>query len=173
MKNTIIIIDGLDASGKTTLCEKIKTAFPSLPVIKETKDTDYEAYNPYAVSAIKDRSFLSEYIFSSIFNRTSRINYNQLKKYIIAAQLNHNVLFVIAVNGSHGLFKKIHTERGETTMYDYETTKRKWDALARDFLYWHIHGSPTSRVMYYDISKSNNSDKEAAILKWVKENYDN
>lgn len=123
-----IIVDGLDASGKSTLVDALSKEF-NIPKRRETSK-DVNTFDWYMSeysngSFVSDRSFISEHIFAPIFKRTPKVNDEEcikLHNYLV----DNYTIFVVAINGSHKSFKTIHADRGEKPAYDYVIARQKW-----------------------------------------------
>lgn len=146
-----IIVDGLDASGKSTLVDALAKEF-NLPKRRETSK-DENTFDWYMKeysngSFVSDRSFISEWIYAPIFKRERKINDDEAKK-IHNYLVENYTIFIIAVNGTHQSFKRIHKERGEKPAYDYKLAKRdwiNWIGITRQF-------RKNTIVVGYDITK--------------------
>lgn len=123
-----IIVDGMDASGKSTLVDALAKEF-DLPKRRETSK-DENTFDWYMKeysngSFVSDRSFISEHIFAPVFKRARKINDEEAIK-IHNYLVDNYTIFIIAINGTHQSFKRIHKERGEKPAYDYKLVKRDW-----------------------------------------------
>ena len=93
----MIILEGPDASGKTTLAKKL--GLPYYHFIQESKYTDYLA--PLAglefLNAVLDRSFISEFAYSKVMNRPFAFSIKEWHNLMLLL-LAQNPLIVLCTN---------------------------------------------------------------------------
>lgn len=122
-----IIIDGLDAAGKSTLAKQIAEEF-NFDVVRETVDTPNnmkwysEKYKK--PNTVHDRSFLCEKVFPIVFGRKAKITANETKE-LIAQIKRDNVMVIIGLNDCLPAMKIFET-RGEDIPYDYNSVQFMW-----------------------------------------------
>jgi thymidylate kinase len=114
MKNKIIMIEGTDGSGKTTVCnllsEKLNIPILKMPRMKKYFDKNIteemsELFNRTIVqfnnfSFILDRGYVSSLVYSKIYNREFDLNYID----VIEEQLKPQI-FVLTV-GEEEMFRR-------------------------------------------------------------------
>ncbi len=113
-----IIIEGPDATGKTTLAEKILANY-ELDTIHGTAKTPNDL--PYYLDLLNkdnqifDRFHLSEYIFPQIYGRPFKLTYQEFKK-ITEELIATDTFFVIFLTSNMDILNERLIARGE---YDY------------------------------------------------------
>lgn len=128
-----IIIDGLDAAGKSTLARSLRDQF-GFEVSHETKDSPNnmkwykERYQ--RTKYVSDRSFLCERAFAPVFGRTPKINDAEYKE-LLQHLADNKVQVIIALN-SPAYAQEILKERGEEFAYDYTEMIFRWKQIHND-----------------------------------------
>jgi thymidylate synthase len=101
--SALLIVDGCEAVGKTTLCKKLQGDFDYVHFDKPNKNFNPMVYFNLVLSAgnrIFDRSFYSEYVYSRHFNRDPIISDKEFwaLEYMLEYR-KATVLFIVAGEG--------------------------------------------------------------------------
>lgn len=128
-----IIISGMDAVGKTYLCDKLVKKY-GLDVIKSTATTSntYEYHInllDYHTDTLFDRFHTGEVIFPYIYNREPKLDYKEFDK-ITKRIMDNNDLYIIMYSFDFDLIKKRLEERGEKTSWEIEPQANKYKEVA-------------------------------------------
>ena len=114
-----IIIEGPDATGKTTLVEKILAKHPDMTLLHDTGKTknDKEYYMSLLEkdNYIFDRFHLSEYIFPQIYGRPAKLTWQDFNEITDGLDARHTYM-IIFISSDINILKDRLAERGE---YDY------------------------------------------------------
>ena len=114
-----IIIEGPDATGKTTLVEKILAKHPNMTLLHDTGKTknDKEYYMSLLEkdNYIFDRFHLSEYIFPQIYGRPAKLTWQDFNEITDGLDARHTYM-IIFISSDINILKNRLAERGE---YDY------------------------------------------------------
>lgn len=150
----IIIVEGPDGSGKSTLvkqiCEKLK--YEELKCIPRNYPGQYSLWNVFLSNCtnsgknyVIDRCFISELIYRCCMEDSYP---NITMSRIVDLLYNHKVLYIFCEN-EHSFTNAI--QRGET----YVTNKNKHDAIVKAYnlLFNMIHKFTTCFVTKYDYEK--------------------
>lgn len=124
----IIIIEGPDGSGKTTLAENLskQTGYPvvhrSQPKSEEEKRQMYQSYVDIidtGKNVIFDRCWYSEMVYGPVMRDASVITYPAM--YAIEQKLaKHGALIIYCTDKPKTLWRRA-TSRGEDYILDYDT----------------------------------------------------
>jgi thymidylate kinase len=98
-----IIIEGCDGVGKTTLVNKLKKYYGVDSIRLSYKDpTDFEFYDRILEKSdcIFDRHFLSEIVYSKLFNRESVIDFENTEKLLNKAHELNIPIFILDTDKS-------------------------------------------------------------------------
>ena len=132
----IIIIEGPDGSGKTTLAEKMhkqtgyKLLHRSYPKTEEDKErmmAEYMQVIKSGVNCIFDRSWYSEMVYGPVMRNDSIISYPQM--YTLERELTKRGAIVIYCGGMISNMWARCKERGE----DYVVDIQKYSQICHDF----------------------------------------
>ena len=152
----IIIIEGPDGSGKTTLANKIKdqTGYILLHRSHETDAGAASLFEEYAQvikagkNCIMDRSWYSEMVYGPVMRDGSDISFHQM--YELERLLAKNGALVIHCTAPEATLWKRCLKRGE----DYVTTKDAFHKICNDFdalMYDVPHYVPVLTYEYKDM----------------------
>lgn len=126
----IIIIEGPDGSGKTTLANQMsmQTGYPimhrSKPETKEEKEAMYKEYAALASSKrniILDRCWYSEMVYGNVMRDESVIDFYEM--YDLEQLVANGGGMVIYCTGQPHVLYKRAKQRGEDYITDYEDFK--------------------------------------------------
>lgn len=112
-----IILEGCDGSGKSTLAELFASKY-ACDIIHMTRwsDKTFDSYIKkisFNDNIIFDRCFISEYIYSKVFNRTTEITDEKIKFLLdLAINLNYNI-YILTCNDDE-LIKRLKIRNNET-----------------------------------------------------------
>ena len=132
----IIIVEGPDGAGKTTLAEKIsaQTKFPiehrSKPKTEEEKAKMMEDYLNLVKSArnvILDRCWYSEMVYGRVMRDQSYIDYPQMYE-LEKGLAKHGALIIYCTGPKERLWARA-TRRGE----DYITSRDNFNAICNEY----------------------------------------
>lgn len=139
----IIIVDGPDGAGKTTLCEKLLKAFPGsriqhfgAPETPEQANNYYEVYARAITAAhsdevvIFDRSWFSDMVYGPVMRNKlemTAVHADMLSAMVVA----HGGGMVVYCTAPDKVLWSRCKKRGETYIKDYQTLQRISDAYER------------------------------------------
>ncbi len=162
-----IIIDGCDGCGKTTLTDKLAKQF-SLDKIIMTRYgwKDFQSYYQKAAldNVVSDRSFISERVYSKLYNRQSSIT---KELYDALLSLYYKIppqpwLFVILTASADTIMKRIE-QRG----VDTETRN---EIMRKIELYLSIYEEfKTDNILYLDTTVMTEDDVFNKVKEFVYE----
>lgn len=112
-----IIIDGIDASGKSTLANKLLNTNIFKYILHLTKNNivDYDSFDYYLGSKddlIFDRFHLSEEIFPSIYKRTPKISFDEYE-IINKKIIENNIIYIVFICSDLSIINQRLKERNE------------------------------------------------------------
>ena len=153
----IIIIEGPDGSGKTTLAEKFskQTGYPiehrSKPKNEEEKALMMGEYLHIAKSSrniILDRCWYSEMVYGKVMRDKSHIDFVQM--YELERALDSHGAIIIYCTGPKAALWKRATSRGE----DYITSRDDFNAICEEYdkIMECPHYVPVVKYEYKDLS---------------------
>lgn len=136
-----IILEGLDASGKSTLARKLQSKY-QWPIKK--KGTGYfHEYLDFVPNTIYDRHFISEWVFPQIYNRDRKFNEGDFKFLVELAKACKSII-IIFVCSEMGIIYHRLSERGEFNEYFKEMTDQQYyftqciDTLLKNYPYLYV-----------------------------------
>lgn len=152
----IIIIEGPDGSGKTTLAEKISRmtgwpiehrSKPNTPEEKARMMGEYLRVVRLGKNIIFDRCWYSEMVYGKTMRDRSYIDYPQMYE-LEKRALQHGALLIYCTGPKAALWKRA-TQRGE----DYITSREKFDAICDEYdkLMGCPHHIPVLKYGYEDL----------------------
>ena len=161
-----IILEGPDASGKTLYAQKIveygynyQKCSPGSHAKESFFDKDYFEKCLEKDNMVFDRFFISELIFSSLYNRKSAITFSEVNK-MISKNLDNIKLIILYASDLETLKSRL-IERGET---DYLEEIDEQNKLFVQFAYV-FAAYESNNIILIDVSKYN---KEEDIDKTIK-----
>ena len=152
----IIIIEGPDGSGKTTLAEKLskQTKYPIIHMSKPETAEELKLMKGEYLQTIRsgknmifDRCWYSEMVYGPIMREGSAISYQDM--YELEEQLAKAGAIIIYATGPKAALWQRCTKRGE----DYVTSRDDFNAICEDFdrLMSIPHHIPVVRYEYKDL----------------------
>lgn len=127
----IIIIEGPDGSGKTTLAEKLskQTGYPVVHHSYPKTDEEKRMMLSYYLDTIEtgknmiiDRCWYSEMVYGEAIRGSSAISFPEM--YLLETKLaKHGALIIHCTDKPKTLWRRA-TKRGEDYVVDYETFER-------------------------------------------------
>lgn len=131
-----IIIEGCDSVGKTTVIEKLCNEY-KLDIVKMTGPgwKDFESYFQKALldNVVHDRSFISEFVYSTIYKRDSVVDKSSFEMLLsLYRKYNTHIIFLTAdVDVIMKRLKKRNTDNEQ----ENDIIKRKiaYDLIAKIF----------------------------------------
>lgn len=152
----IIILEGPDGSGKTTLAEKISKmtgwsiehrSKPNTPEEKAHMMGEYLQAIRLGKNMIFDRSWYSEMVYGKVMRDKSYIDYPQM--YELEKRAMQRGALLIYCTGPKATLWKRATQRGE----DYITSREKFEAICDEYdkLMQCPHHIPVLKYGYEDV----------------------
>ena len=152
----ILIIEGPDGAGKTTLAEQISgqtgwpiehRSKPETPEEKEIMMGEYLQLVKASRNVILDRCWYSEMVYGKVMRDQSYIDYPQM--YELERQLAKHGAMVIYCTGPKAALWMRATRRGE----DYITSRDKFNAICEEYdkLMECPHYIPVVRYEYKEV----------------------
>lgn len=144
-----ILIDGPDASGKSTLVKKIHSQLKSHEIIHLTKHTDDVRlgvkYYDGKFNKIFDRGILSNYVYSKVFKDTKAPSWSDVLK--VLNKMEHIILCIPGPKDKYlQHFENIKTIRRE----EYDAMAEVWDGFVEVYMKITTH-----KVELYNLFKPN------------------
>lgn len=141
----IIIIDGPDGVGKTTLAKNLQKTFNITSFIHLTKDDPrtFEFYKNmlFKKDAIFDRSFMSELIYSAVFERKPALTVDEFKELHNIAKVN-GAIIIICVANTERERPIFHDNEDQRIIDSFDTINKYFFDLAKRYGY----------IVYYQLS---------------------
>ena len=162
-----IICSGMDAVGKSYLCEKLVKKY-NLNVIHSTaKTSNTLEYHlnllDYHTNTFFDRFHTGEMVFPFIYNREPKITeeeFNMITQRII----DNNDLYIIMYSSDFNIIKKRLDERGEDTAWEIEEQAKRYKEIAE-----YVKNKFNYKNFYAcDIAEENAYDK---LDSWIDEHF--
>ena len=162
-----IIVSGMDAVGKSFLCEKLVKKY-GLDVIHSTATTSntYEYHInllDYHSNTFFDRFHTGEVIFPYMYHREPKLNWEEFDK-ITQRIIDNNDLYIIMYSSDPEVIKKRLDERGEDTAWEIDEQCERYKTVAEyvknKFNYKNFH--------VCDIAQEGAYDK---LDKWIDEHF--
>lgn len=129
-----IIVSGMDAVGKTFLCDKLVAKY-GLDVIHSTAKTSntYEYHInllDYHDNTFFDRFHTGEVIFPYIYNREPKLTWDEFDK-ITERIIDNNDMYIIMYSSDPEIIKGRLEERGEDTAWEIDIQCKKYMEVAK------------------------------------------
>ncbi len=163
-----IILEGLDAAGKTTLSNKLKIKY-NMSIINSTSKTRNDfGYHinllDYQNNVVLERFHFGEMIYPIIYNRDCKLSiqeYETINKRII----DNNDLFIVFISSDMSIINKRLKERGEDSFIPImEAQNKHFTKLAKDFKDKYNY----KNFYIIDIAEDNAYDK---LDSWIDSHY--
>lgn len=161
-----IYLDGPDAVGKTTLCERIRDDFGYS--IKHFTGADPNTFEDYMDHVENDKNYIydrfsfGELVYSKIYNRTPRMTRKQV--WLIYKQMmkNHDAVVIWTCSNMNILYNRLQA-RGETS-YLKEIDQQV--ELFNEIAQWCLSAN-YDRLIVWDIAQGY-SRNEAKLRRWIR-----
>lgn len=132
-----IIIDGCDGCGKTTLVDRLVKEYKLDKVVMTREGwKDVQSYEQKCLldNVVSDRSFISEYVYSNVYSRESKINpqvFVDLFKKYTSSQINP--WLIIILNGSVDTIMERVNKRGtdEEIRIEVENKVERYESVGK------------------------------------------
>ena len=162
-----VILEGPDATGKTTLAEKLKKKYGMSVHHSTTKTRNDLAYHidllDYRTNTVFDRFSVGEYVFPKIYNRPDKLaaeDFTTIDKRII----DNNDMFIIFVCSDLSILNERLIARGEDSYIpEMAEQNRLFTEYANRFKRYNY-----KNFYVIDIAQPNAYDK---LDKWIDEHY--
>lgn len=152
-----IIIEGPEASGKTTLAKTIMDRYPYFEYNHATSTTpnDYKYHKELLDKgfSICDRFCIGELIYPKIYNRQPKLNTLEAHNLFNQCKLNNDI-FIILYTSDIDILKDRLISRGEYKYLDEIETQNRWFLSYA----WNFSTNDYDRYFVVDISKPNAYD---------------
>ena len=160
-----IILEGLDASGKSTLANKIQSKY-SFPIIKK-RTGDITNFIDFKNNTIYDRHFVSEWVFQRVYNRPAKLNDKNFEFLKKVATIHNSLIVILICSDMKIIFDRL-LERGELNYLKEMDSQQKYfteciNTLLKDY--------PNLYVI--DIAKPNAYEDVEAWITYKIEKYKN
>ena len=124
-----VILEGLDAAGKTTLAEKIrdKWGFSILHSTASTRnDLPYHLdLLDYRSNTVFDRFHVGEYVYPKVYDRKAKMNYKELEE-VERRIIDNNDIFIIFITSKMQIINERLIARGEENYLAEMDEQNKW-----------------------------------------------
>lgn len=118
-----IILEGLDASGKSTLAEKIQNKYGFQIIRKRTGNL--ENFIDFLPDTIYDRHFISEWVFQRIYHRKPKLNDVEFEIVKKTAISNDSLIIVFICSDMQIIYDRL-IARGELDYLKEMNTQHKY-----------------------------------------------
>jgi len=162
-----IIVSGMDAVGKSYLCEKLVKKY-NLDVIHSTATTSntYEYHInllDYHSNTFFDRFHTGEIIFPYMYGREPKLTLGEFDK-ITQRIIDNNDLYIIMYSSDPEVIKKRLEERGENTAWEIDEQSRRYKEVAK-----YVKDKFNYKNFYVcDIAEENAYDR---LDEWIDEHF--
>ena len=118
-----IILEGLDASGKSTLAEKLNSIY-GFPIVKK-KTGPIKNFTDFEVDTIYDRHFVSEWVFKRVYNRPAKISDDGFRLLKASAIMNDSLIVIFVCSKMRIIYDRL-LERGEVNYLEEMDSQQKY-----------------------------------------------
>lgn len=124
-----VILEGLDAAGKTTLAEKLEKKY-GMTTLHSTAKTRNDLYYhidllDYRENTVFDRFHVGEWVYPEVYDRPTKLtkeDFNTIEKRII----DNNEMFIVFITSDMDIINKRLIERGEDDYLQEMAAQNKW-----------------------------------------------
>ena len=152
-----IIIEGPEASGKTTLAQTILDKYPYFEYNHATSKTpnDYKYHKDLLDKGFSlcDSFYIGELIYSKIYNKESKLSIVEVHELFNQCKENNDI-FIILYTSDINILKNRLIERGENNYLNEIEAQNRWFLS----IAWNLSTNDYDRYFVVDISKSNELD---------------
>lgn len=162
-----VILEGLDAAGKTTLAEKLRDKF-GMKILHSTAETRNDLYYhldllDYQTNTVFDRFHVGEYVYPKVYGRKAKMNAKELEE-VERRIIDNNDLFIIFITSKMDIINERLIARGEENYLAEMADQNKWfRKYARKFEKYNY-----KNFYVIDVAKKGCYDKLDA---WIDEHY--
>ena len=162
-----VILEGLDAAGKTTLAEKLRDKF-GMSILHSTAETRNDLYYhldllDYRTNTVFDRFHVGEFVYPKVYGRKAKMNNKELEE-VEKRIIDNNDLFIIFIASKMDIINERLIARGENDYLAEMADQNKWfRKYAKKF---EKYGYKNFYVI--DVAKKGCYDKLDA---WIDEHY--
>ena len=159
-----LILEGLDASGKSTLAQKIQTKH-NFPIVKKTTG-NLMNFLDFKANTIYDRHFISEWVFQRVYHRPAKLSENDFN-FLKNVAKTHDSLIVIFVCSQMQIIYDRLLDRGELNyLKEMDSQQHYFMECAQTFL------KDYPNLYVVDIAKPNAYDDVETWIEGRMEFYD-
>lgn len=124
-----VILEGLDAAGKTTLAEKLRDKY-GMSILHSTAKTRNDlGYHldllDYRTNTVFDRFHVGEYVYPKVYSRKPKVNKNEMEM-IEKRIIDNNDLFIIFITSKMQVINDRLIARGEEDYLEEMKDQNKW-----------------------------------------------
>ena len=162
-----VILEGLDAAGKTTLAEKLRDKF-GMKILHSTAETRNDLYYhldllDYQTNTVFDRFHVGEYVYPKVYGRKAKMNAKELEE-VERRIIDNNDLFIIFITSKMDIINERLIARGEEDYLAEMADQNKWfRKYARKFEKYNY-----KNFYVIDVAKKGCYDKLDA---WIDEHF--
>lgn len=125
-----IILDGLDAAGKSTLAKKLRDKYGYQIKLKTTGYLgNYDDFEP----AVYDRHFPSEWVFPFVYGRKTKLTEDEFKYLINKANKTNTVVVIFLCSDMDIIYERL-SNRGEFEYFKEMDDQQKYFKLCAEKL---------------------------------------
>lgn len=162
-----IILEGLDAAGKTTLAEKLKLKY-GMDIIHSTASTRNDlAYHldllDYRSNTVFDRFHTGEYVYPKVYGRKAKMTDDELIE-VEKRIIDNNDMFIIFITSDMKIINDRLIARGEEDYLVEMDEQNKWfSKYANEFLKYNY-----KNFYIIDVAEKNCYDK---LDNWIDKHF--
>lgn len=124
-----VILEGLDAAGKTTLAEKIRDKW-GFSILHSTASTRNDLHYhldllDYRSNTVFDRFHVGEYVYPKVYNRKAKMNNKELEE-VERRIIDNNDIFIIFITSKMQVINERLIARGEEEFLAEMNEQNKW-----------------------------------------------
>lgn len=160
-----IILEGPDATGKTTLAEKLAAYSAMITVHFPSATLEEHLDALYKGDTVFDRFHIGELVYPEIYGREPKLTFDDANNKIMRAIVDNNDLLIIFITSDINILKERLIERGE---YNYLEEIEQQNELFKKYAYifsaWEY-----SNMYIIDIAEEGAYDK---LWEWIRSRID-
>lgn len=161
-----IYLDGPDAVGKTTLCEKIRDEFGY--TIKHFTGADPNTFEDYIDHVIMDQNHIydrfsfGELVYSEIYGRTPRMTKKQVWQIYKQMMKQHDAVIIWTCSDMSILYRRLKARGEESYLKEIDQQVKLFNNIAQ----WCLSAN-YDRLIVWDIAYGYEHN-EAKLRRWIK-----